>query len=107
MKHPDEADLALYAGHDLDFISKWRIERHVAGCRECREAVDSFGALRSGIASLGELPPGISWNRLASEMKANIRLGLSAGECVAEHPALEGASKSPAWSTYRRRARFC
>jgi hypothetical protein len=26
--------------------------------------------------------PEISWNRLAAEMKANIRLGLAAGECV-------------------------
>jgi hypothetical protein len=26
--------------------------------------------------------PEVPWNRLASEMKANIRLGLAAGECV-------------------------
>jgi hypothetical protein len=27
-------------------------------------------------------PPELPWNRLAAEMKANIRLGLAAGECV-------------------------
>jgi hypothetical protein len=29
------------------------------------------------------LPAGVSWDRLASEMAANIRVGLAAGECVA------------------------
>lgn len=29
-----------------------------------------------------ELPGSVHWNRLAAEMKANIRLGLAAGQCV-------------------------
>jgi hypothetical protein len=33
------------------------------------------------LPELGETPE-IHWNRLAAEMKANIRLGLAAGECV-------------------------
>jgi hypothetical protein len=87
MKHPDEAALALLAGHDLDFVSEWRTRRHVARCPQCRAAVDAFGSVRSQIADLGELPADLGWNRLAAEMKANIRLGLAAGECVAEHSA--------------------
>jgi hypothetical protein len=83
MKHPNEADLALHAGHDLNFVSEWRVGRHVAQCGECRESVDAFRSLRLETAGLGELPPQIAWNRLAAEMKANIRLGLEAGECVA------------------------
>jgi len=83
VKHPLEADLALFAGRDLNFLSDWRIGRHVSGCERCRATVGAFEALRSETAALGELPPEIAWNRLASEMKANIRLGLSAGECVA------------------------
>jgi len=83
MKHPVEADLALFAGRDLNFLSEWRVGRHVSGCGECRATVEAFEALRSETATLGELPPEIAWNRLASEMKANIRLGLAAGECVA------------------------
>ena len=86
MKHPAESDLALFAGHDLSFVSEWRIGRHVARCGECRAAVDAFVALRSAVAPLGELPDDLGWNRLASEMKANIRLGLAAGECVAGYP---------------------
>jgi hypothetical protein len=41
--------------------------------------------------------PEVPWNRLAAEMKANIRLGLEAGECVRlgdpplrEHPLFTG-----------------
>jgi hypothetical protein len=82
MKHPDEGTLALFAGHDLSFMFEWRIGRHVARCQQCRGTVDAFVSLRSETAALGELPPDIAWNRLASEMKANIRLGLAAGECV-------------------------
>jgi hypothetical protein len=38
-------------------------------------------AARDNLVALNDLPA-ISWNRLAIEMKANIRLGLAAGECV-------------------------
>jgi hypothetical protein len=82
MKHPNEADLALFAGEDLNFVSEWRVGRHVAQCGECRETVDSFRSLRQETVGLGELSADIAWNRLASEMRANIRLGLEAGECV-------------------------
>jgi len=100
MKHPDEADLALFAGHDLSFVSEWRIGRHLARCEQCRAAVDAFQSLRSETGALSELPPDIGWSRMASEMKANIRLGLAAGECVAGRPALDGGSRLPAFSGF-------
>jgi hypothetical protein len=90
MKHPNEADLALFAGRDLNFISEWRVGRHVTRCEPCRGTVDAFVSLRSETAGLGELPVEIAWNRLASEMKANIRLGLAAGECVAGRSRVGG-----------------
>jgi hypothetical protein len=37
--------------------------------------------MRELLPVLSEIPE-ISWNRMAAEMKANIRLGLAAGECV-------------------------
>ncbi len=98
MKHPVEADLALFAGHDLGFVSEWRIGRHVARCEQCRASVDAFDSMRSEISPLGELPADLNWNRLASEMKANIRLGLAAGECVSQHSQLEKSSGLPAFS---------
>jgi hypothetical protein len=81
MTHPTQSDLALYAGQDLGWFSRRRVARHLAGCRECRDEVQAFAEVSGSLADLSELPA-ISWNRLASEMKANIRLGLSAGECV-------------------------
>jgi hypothetical protein len=81
MKHPSNATLALYAGGDLSWPSRWRAARHLAGCERCRAEVDAYSDARAEAAELRELPR-VSWNRLAAEMKANIRLGLEAGECV-------------------------
>ena len=95
MKHPVEGDLALLAGRDLNFLSEWRIGRHVARCERCRAIVEAYEAQQADMAALGELPADLPWNRLASEMKANIRLGLAAGECVA---GSKSASPFPAFS---------
>src|SRR5215467_12432484 len=81
MKHPSQAALALQAGGDLGFISRWRVERHLAQCDQCREALEAYQVTRQILPDLAEIPE-IPWNRLAAEMKANIRLGLEAGECV-------------------------
>jgi hypothetical protein len=81
MTHPNQSILALYAGQDLGWFARRRTERHLAGCRECRDEVRAFASARENLVALDELPA-ISWNRLAAEMKANIRLGLAAGECV-------------------------
>ena len=88
MKHPSEATLALYAGGDLGLLSRWRTQRHLAGCEQCRGEIEALAGVRKEVAGLDELPE-VSWNRLAAEMKANIRLGLAAGECVGgvEQPA--------------------
>lgn len=81
MKHPSQAILALHAGGDLGVFARWRAERHLAGCERCREDVAGYTELRVVLPDLGETPE-LPWTRLASEMKANIRLGLAAGECV-------------------------
>src|SRR3954468_18503406 len=81
MKHPNQATLALHSGGDLGFFARWRTERHLAQCDRCRDAVDAFAATREIIPELAEIPE-IQWNRLAAEMRANLRLGPEAGECV-------------------------
>lgn len=81
MKHPSEANLALFAGGELGSLRRWSIARHVSACVECERGVSEFSALRDEAAELSELPE-VSWGSLTAEMKANIRLGLEAGECV-------------------------
>jgi len=81
MTHPDQTTLALYAGQDLGWFRHRRTQRHLARCRECRDEVQAFASARDNLVALNELPA-IPWNRLAIDMKANIRLGLAAGECV-------------------------
>jgi len=82
-RHPDRATLALHAGGDLGRFQAWRTARHVAQCAVCSEEVAAFEQVRAMLPELNELP-GVSWNRIAGEMSANIRLGLAAGECVGE-----------------------
>ncbi len=81
MKHPDQATLALHAGGDLGRFARWWTNRHLAHCERCREEVAAFSGVREILPALGEMPE-IPWTGLSAEMKANIRLGLEAGECV-------------------------
>ena len=81
MRHPNQATLALHAGGDLGAFARWRTARHLSLCDQCRDEIAAYQRLRSILPDLTEVPE-IQWNRLAAEMKANIRLGLAAGECV-------------------------
>jgi hypothetical protein len=88
MKHPTQATLALHAGGDLGFFARRRMQRHLGKCEACRDEVSRYEGVREITADLAEIPE-VPWNRLAAEMKANIRLGLAAGECVrASEPPL-------------------
>ena len=87
-RHPSEVDLALLAGGECGLLTRFRLNRHVARCGDCRDTVASFSELRTETRLAGEdILPEIDWQRLASEMRANIHLGLAAGECVREIPA--------------------
>lgn len=97
MSHPGAAVLALYAGGELGFWERRRAGRHIRACADCRRAVEEFRAARQALpAGAGELPPGVEWPRLAAEMRANIRVGLSAGECVGP---VEPAPARAMWKT--------
>ncbi len=105
MKHPKEAALALHAGGDLPFFARWRMERHLARCARCRQEVAAFSDFREMLPELAE-PPDVPWNQVAAEMRANIRLGLAAGECVRpgerplrEHPLFTGARAAVAMAS--------
>jgi hypothetical protein len=78
MKHPNDAELALHAGGDLGWLRQKLTARHVRNCGACQATVVEFSELRQQVRDLPDLP----WKSMASEMTANIRLGLEAGECV-------------------------
>ncbi len=84
--HPRESDLALLAGGETGRIRRFVLDRHVRACTDCREKVSGYHSLRAELADL-ELPD-VNWAFLASDMRANIRLGLEAGACVRTTSAL-------------------
>jgi hypothetical protein len=81
MKHPSEEILALHAGGDLGWVARWKTARHLANCARCAAEVAANARLRETLPELNQTPE-VPWNRIAAEMRANIRLGLAAGECV-------------------------
>ncbi len=85
MTHPSDARLALFAGKDLGLCPRLRIAGHLRHCERCSEKIEQFGSVRDWLGETREeMPPGVNWDALALEMRANIRVGLAAGECVAE-----------------------
>ena len=83
VRHPFESELALFASGDLSFGQRLMTSLHVRRCTECRGRVEAFRLDRERLFDTAdELPANLNWDRLAAEMKANIRVGLAAGECV-------------------------
>jgi len=82
--HPSTRKLALLAGGELGWWQKFALGRHTNACLLCRTELESLRDARLELSDLAqELPPDVKWDRLAAEMKANIRLGLEAGQIVA------------------------
>jgi len=83
--HPADETLALYAGRELGLWMRLRAALHLRGCERCSRHVEEFRGVRELIgAERDQLPGRVDWNDLAGEMRANIRLGLAAGRCVAQ-----------------------
>ncbi len=78
--HPSEIDLALFAGDDCGVVSRYFLNRHVRRCAQCAAVVARFESVRAEM----DMPPlpEVDWDHLELEMRANIHLGLEAGECV-------------------------
>ena len=79
--HPNERDLALFAGGELGPLARWRIEKHLQNCSRCEEMVSDFFHLQGELGELAELPP-VDWSAQARAI-------------------LERAQQQPAASTQR------
>jgi len=83
-RHLPIHQLALYSGGELSWWSRWAAGRHIRSCEACSGELRAFSEARQDLRQRAEgLPEGLNWNRLAAEMKANIHLGLEAGEIAA------------------------
>jgi hypothetical protein len=99
MRHPFEADLALYAGQDLTGWKRFSTAWHVRHCDDCRASVESFRDVQQmWAATADDLPEDVNWNKLSAEMTANIHLGIAAGECVATASERAAAEARRAWN---------
>ena len=87
MRHPNEAELALFVGGDCGRLDRWRIGRHVGRCGACHAEVEEHRKSREALRDfMADMPAGVNWNRLAEEITGNIRVGLAAGACVGDFP---------------------
>ena len=98
MEHPSQEVLALHAGGDLGWLARWKTARHLAGCQLCAGEVSAFVELRDMLPELKQIPE-VPWNRIAADMRGNIRVGLAAGECV--RPSRQAERDTPLFSGAR------
>lgn len=70
-QHPAEADLALFAGGELGPIARWRIERHVESCQQCKESVADFFHLQEDLAELAQTPA-LDWDVFGAQIQAAV-----------------------------------
>jgi|WetSurMetagenome_2_1015567.scaffolds.fasta_scaffold185008_2 hypothetical protein len=96
--HPGEGQLALYAGGELGVWERVSVASHVRRCAACAAEVETLREvrleLRDGAAAM---PLGVNWDHLAAEMKANIRLGLTAGAIVDSASERPQAAEPAGW----------
>ncbi|MBM3796823.1 MAG: hypothetical protein FJW31_22860 [Acidobacteria bacterium] len=89
MRHPEAHELALYISRDLTAWRNFVVGRHLTFCPACRrETASQREASMAFAAEANAMPEGVEWDRLAMEMRANIRLGLEAGECIGGEAAV-------------------
>jgi len=86
MKHPSIEKLALYSGGELAWWSRITMQRHVHSCAQCQEEVALFGEAATAVREeTAEMPGGVQWDRLAAEMRANVRVGIAASEAISSY----------------------
>jgi hypothetical protein len=78
MKHLSPGRIALHAGGDLPLLESLRARFHLRRCARCREDLHAIASVREDLArKAATLPADLDWQRLESEMRANIHLGLT------------------------------
>ncbi|MBI2688978.1 MAG: hypothetical protein HYX27_21970 [Acidobacteria bacterium] len=100
MKHLSIDKLALYSGSELPWWTRLAIQRHVSSCTQCQHEVAQFRETAEAVRmETEEMPAGVQWERLAAEMRANVRLGLEASDAISAYgPVTEsGPGQGMSW----------
>lgn len=80
-----DKERALLAGNDAGF---WlRLKARLASRNSRGPVDDSFTLIRAQLPRFQELPEYFAWEDLAAEMKANVLVGVEAGEAIRSRPA--------------------
>jgi len=86
VKHPSIEKLALYGGGELPWGTQFTVRRHVHACPQCQEEVALFRETAEAVREeTAEMPAGVQWDRLAAEMRANVRVGIAASDAISSY----------------------
>lgn len=97
--HPAPSTLALLSGGDLPFLAALKTRWHLHACERCARDYEAFLSARAELKLDAAAADGESvecdpaWQSLEAEMRANIRLGLTAGSLA------EGAGASGSFAS--------
>jgi len=70
--HPNESSIHDYVDETLDARQRGEVERHLAGCADCRRLVDDLREIRTAVGQLNadlREPPVRAWARLERAIK--------------------------------------
>lgn len=100
MKHPSIEKLALYGGGELPWWTRLTMRRHLSTCAQCQEEVALFSDTAEAVREeTNEMPAGVQWDRLAAEMRANVRVGIAASDAISSYgsPIDRGSVHGMSW----------
>lgn len=85
MMHLSENQLASHRASDLGWLERMQVAAHLRGCPHCRRRREEYEVAHHALLAMAdEMPAGLNWDRLSREMTANINLGVTAGQIVAQ-----------------------
>lgn len=67
-RHLDEHTVALHAGGDLGRLRRWLADRHLAGCKKCKAAVNDYAGVLDELARARPVPE-IDFDALAHNVR--------------------------------------
>lgn len=71
MRHP-ETELIPYLRGGLSPPDRERVASHLAGCADCRRAVETFRRLLEELERSAPRPPEVNWGRYRAELRARL-----------------------------------